>query len=213
MNHNSSNVALEIEAKYLGGSEEFTRVIGWFTGQGFDVERKSPTHRLHVYFDSESRLQNGGCRLRCIVAPGEWVRYDFKADDPSGRRETLEICQPLDEPIALAQVVPGILDQLPEGPIRQVLDSTADALGITLVMTGRHSKTLARRNDLELELSWDVLSALDTGRRISEIEIEYISGSRGSFEVCVSRLERDLGLTQESRSKLDRMLAGSSKSL
>ena len=198
---------IEIEAKFQGGVRECEQIVAWFEGQGFKIERKESVHRVHVYFDDKECLRNGGCRLRCVIAPGEWCRYDFKADDPSGRGETTEVSLMKPQPIPLAEAVSGLASPLAEGEPKSALLAGIGSLQVILVMTGTHRKAMAIRDGLKLELSWDVLVPLETGVPLSEIEIELLEGSRADFNACIAELETTLGLVRSGGTKLGTALA------
>ncbi|MEM6916166.1 MAG: hypothetical protein AAF491_06320 [Verrucomicrobiota bacterium] len=198
---------IEIEAKFPGGNTEFEAIVAWLRNEGgFAVEPLRKIHRVHIYFDAGDLLKKAGCRLRCIIAPGEWVRYDFKADDPTGGRETLEFSQKATNPLQIANVVTNFCARLPNGGWSEALEASRDGMSICLAMTGTHVKAIASRNSLELELSWDVLSVIDSGKLLSEIEVELLSGSSEDFEICIRKLQSNLKLAPEPRSKLDRLM-------
>jgi hypothetical protein len=207
MTSSSQTAYIEIEAKFQGGQQECDRIVGWLEGQGFKIERKEPVHRVHVYFDDQDCLRNGGCRLRCVIAPGEWCRYDFKADDPSGRGETTEVSLKRLQPIPLAEAVSGLAASLQETPAKRALLELKDTARVLLVMTGRHLKVIAVKDGLKLEISWDVLVPLETGVQLSEIEIELLDGPRTDFDTCVAKLAAALGLSRSGGSKLEMALA------
>ena len=205
MNARNAATGIEVEAKFPGGQRECVQIIGWFEERGFTVERQEPVHRIHVYFDDNGRLQEAGCRLRCVIAVGEWCRYDFKADDPSGKGNTLEISEKGDQPIPIVQAVKKLAVKLSESPERERLLSIEKSARIILVATGCHKKAILRLGELAMELTWDTLVPLDTGIALSEIEIEWIDGLREEFDLWVATLERELSLVREHRSKLVRL--------
>lgn len=202
-----SKSGIEVEAKFQGGQPECDRIFGWFEESGFAVKRKAPVHRAHVYFDDQDRLRASGCRLRCIIASGEWCRYDFKVDDPTGRGETQEVSLKKTQPISLPEAVAGLAASLDEGPVKSALLSVAMTAQVILVMTGTHQKCIASGHGLELEISWDLLIPLESGVPLSEIEIELLRGARSDFDACIQAVERKLGLTRSDGSKLEKALA------
>jgi inorganic triphosphatase YgiF len=199
--HTSSEI--EIEAKFTGGEEERERIAEWFEEHGFRIEHRPPVHRVHIYFDDQDRLRTSGCRLRCIIAPGEWCRYDFKADDPSGRHETNEISLKMPHPIPLPEAVSDLAASLSESAAKSALLDVRDAVGIVLVTTGTHQKFIATGKELELEISWDVLIPIETGVPLSEIEIEILHGPRSGFDACIDGIEQILHLKRSHISKLE----------
>ena len=203
--HSISNI--EVEAKFQGAEQECERIIEWFEENGFAVERKEPVHRVHVYFDDSERLRAVGCRLRCIIAPREWCRYDFKADDPTGRGETAEFSLKKLLPVPLSEAIAALSSSLPESAARTALLAAKDSARVILVMTGTHQKFLATSNGLDVEISRDLLVPLISGIPLSEIEIELVNGSRTVFDSCIQSMENTLGLTRNSVSKLERALA------
>lgn len=202
----SANRSIEVEAKFLGGEREFEEIVGWLVGQGFSVERRDPVHRIHIYFDDADKLRRRGCRLRCVIAAGEWCRYDFKAVDPPRPGETLEISEKTEGPIPIREAIVSLANSLPEGEPKAHLLNMGDSARVVLVMMGWHRKAAARRGDLALEVSWDILTPLEAGLPLSEIEIELESGSRRAFDVCISNIEKDLDLCRSDVSKLERGL-------
>jgi hypothetical protein len=208
MASNPSNSQVEVEAKFQGGRQECERIIGWFEENGFAVERKEPVHRVHVYFDDASKLRGAGSRLRCIIAPGEWCRYDFKADDPTGRGETTEVSLKKPQPIPFAEAVSGLAASLAEGEPKSALLAVKNSVRVILVMTGTHRKFISIKGGLKLETSWDYLVPLETGVLLSEIEIELLAGERSDFDACVAKLAAALGLSRSGGSKLETALSG-----
>lgn len=206
MTFNSSKLAVEVEAKFFGCEPEFKSIVGWLEKEGFSGSKKPAVHRIHVYFDDDAKLRNAGCRLRCVIASGEWCRYDFKADDPSGRGETTEVSIEHSTPIPLAVVIEDILGRLPDGPPRNRLEEVRDSALLVLAMMGTHWKTVAVRENLELEVSWDVLIPLDSGTPISEVEVELLSGQRRDFDSVISRMATELRLEHVTVSKYERAL-------
>lgn len=213
MNHDQPECGIEVEAKFQGGQVECDRIVGWFAEHGFEVERKDPVHRVHVYYDDQERLRTTGCRLRCIIAPGEWCRYDFKADDPTGRGETTEVSLKKSQPISLSDAVKGLAASLAQKEPKSALLSTSTSLQVTLVMTGTHQKFIATFDGLELEISLDVLIPLYSGVPLSEIEIELLAGWRSAFDANISRLECSQKLIRVHGSKLNRALQAMEKKL
>lgn len=204
---NPVSKGIEIEAKFPGDESKFEAIIAWLRSEGgFAIEAPRTIHRVHLYFDDDGRLRGAGCRLRCIVAPGEWIRYDFKADDPSGGRETLEFSKKESAPLQIDNVIADFQDQLPNGKWSEALEASRSGISICLAMTGTHVKAIAARDSLELELSWDTLSVIDSGKSLSEIEVELVSGSSDDFESCIRKLQGALNLRPEARSKLDRLI-------
>jgi hypothetical protein len=197
---------IEVEAKFLGDEAEFVQIVQCLYEQGFSGSKKPPVHRLHVYFDDGSKLREVGCRLRCVIASGEWCRYDFKADDPTGQGETTEVSLEKTNPIPLAEVINSLAALLPEGTPKVRLLAMREDAGIILVMTGRHEKAVLLREDLEVEVSWDVLTPLKSGIPLSEIEIELLSNARPAFDKCISSLETSLNLQRSFATKLDRAM-------
>jgi len=61
-------------------------------------------------------------------------------------------------------------------------------------MLGEHHKTRLWRDNVEIEISWDVLTLVQSGRVISEIEIELRQGDKSVLNQCAKRIEEDLGL-------------------
>ncbi|MBE0541747.1 MAG: hypothetical protein IH623_10215 [Verrucomicrobia bacterium] len=208
MTFNLTNPPIEVEAKFLGGYAEFGRILSWLSGQkGFECVRKAVVHRIHVYFDDGSRLKEIGCRFRCVIAPGEWCRYDFKADDNSGA--TLEVSIKKDMPAALPEVIDQLVEKVPEGEARQRLADVRATARMVLALVGKHQKALLRGPALELEVSWDVLSSLESGATISEVEVELVSGERRDFENCAALMAHEVKLERVYESKLDRLLGAS----
>lgn len=207
MSTGSSNQNIEVEAKFLGGRQELEAVLAWLKEGRFSVERKSPVHRIHVYFDHNDKLRSLGCRLRCIIAAGEWCRYDFKADDPTGRGNTTEVSVRRSAAIPLQDAAAEIAQSIPEGAAIKswLLDSAARFQTIS-IMTGRHQKAVARRDDLDVEVSWDVLTPLDSGVPLSEVEIELLRGECPAFDSLVQALEGSLQLKRGSASKLQQAI-------
>ncbi len=74
-------------------------------------------------------------------------------------------------------------------------------------MLGEHHKTTVWRNDLEIEVSWDVLTLVESGRIISEIEIELKKGGRNIFNQCGDQIVKDLKLSCVHLSKYQQALA------
>jgi len=205
---NQPEVPVEVEAKFLGGDVECRAITDLLTTVGcFACEKKAPVYRLHAYFDADGILHDSGCRLRCVVAAGEWCRYDFKAEDKSGRCETLEVAIKHSTPVPLAALIEDILRKLPDCPPRKRLEEIRDSAFLVLAMTGTHLKTIARRENLELEVSWDVLVPLDSGVPISEVEVELLLGERSDFDSVISRMATELCLDHISASKYERALA------
>jgi hypothetical protein len=163
MDTNNPISQIEVEVKFQGGQQECDGIVGWFEENGFDVQRKVPFHRVHVYFDDHDRLRSTGSRLRCVIAPEHWCRYDFKADDPNGRGETLEVSSKAPQPIPLPEAVSRLAASLAESPARTSLLAVKDSARVILVMTGTHQKFIAIKADLKMEISWDVLVPFDPG--------------------------------------------------
>lgn len=198
---------VEVEAKFLGGETQYREIVDWLSKEGgFSTEPRPPVHRLHIYFDCDGVLQRTGCRLRCVIAAGEWCRYDFKAEDEKGRDETLEVSVKKPSPVPLTGVIDELLALLMNGPPREGLSQVRDSARIVLVMSGKHVKTMAKQEDLKIEVSWDVLTPIDSGIPLSEIEVELCSGERAEFDRCAGMLETTLGLERSRLSKIDRAL-------
>jgi hypothetical protein len=205
MTFNPTNPTIEVEAKFLGGNAEFERILGWLSKQkGFECIRRGTVHRIHIYFDDGSRLKEIGCRLRCVTTPGEWCRYDFKADDSSGA--TLEVSVKKDMPASLPEIIDELAQRVPEGEARRRLGDVRDTARMILALVGNHQKATFRGQASELEVSWDVLSSLESGVSISEVEVELVSGERLDFENCVAHMANDLKLERIYESKLERLL-------
>jgi len=199
---NPTDIPVEVEAKFPGGEMECRAIVDYLVSHGaFACESLAPKHRMHVYFDAGRVLHNCGCRLRCVVAPGEWCRYDFKAEDLSGGGETLEVSIKKPAPVHIAAVIQELLLQFQDGSHQKILGEIQDDVNIALVMLGEHRKTLARRADLELEVSWDRLTLVDTGGLISEIEVELKSGPRELFDRTVQDIEREVGVNRIQTAK------------
>lgn len=209
MTPNTPGSHIEVEAKFLGGKAEFQRILATLEQEGFSVSPKPPTHRLHVYFDDGNKLRQAGCRLRCVIASGEWCRYDFKADDPTEHGETTEISVKKSGPVSINEAVSELVGLMCDGEHKSTLLALKDAVRVTMVMIGSHEKAVLRRDGLEVELSWDVLIPIESGVHLSEIEIELLSGDRKLFDAFVSHVERSLELTRSHSSKLDRAFRGS----
>lgn len=202
MTYDLTNPPIEVEAKFLGGQPEFEKILDWLESKkGFECARKPDVHRIHVYFDDGFKLRDAGCRLRCVIAAGEWCRYDFKAENGSTREETLEVCIRKSAPVSIRSLIHEMLKKLPLGHHRSLLASVRDAAQIVLVMAGTHQKTLAVKEDLHLEISWDQLALVDTGGVISEIEIELKRGTRDAFDKCIQVLEQELVVKRIRASK------------
>ena len=205
MTLNPTNSSIEIEAKFQGGQSEFEQILAWLSGKnGFESVRKAVVHRIHVYFDHGSRLKEIGCRLRCVIAPGDWFRYDFKADDSSG--STLEVSIEKEMPAPLPEVIDELLAQVSESEARHRLLDIRNAARITIVLSGAHQKAVIRSPHLDLEVSWDVLTSCESGDRISEVEVELLSGERKDFENCITQISIDSKLERIYGSKLERFL-------
>lgn len=201
---------VEVEAKFLGGHAEFERTLGWLSEtKGCECVRKGTAHRVHFYFDDGSRLRDIGCRLRCVLAPGEWCRYDFKADDASGA--TLEISIKKDMPAPLPEVIDELLEKLGEGDARQQLALVRNTARMSLTLVGCHAKAISHNSQLELEVSWDTLTSIETGATISEVEVELINGKAAVFETHMACLARDAKLIRTNENKLERFLGAGSR--
>jgi hypothetical protein len=200
------NTQIEVEAKFFGGEAQFGQILQWLYEQGFSGSKVPPVHRIHVYFDDGSKLRDVGCRLRCIIASDEWCRYDFKADDPTGHSETTEVSLKKTTPISLTEAINALAALLPEGAPKAELLAVREDARVILVMTGTHEKAVLRCEDLEVEVSWDVLTPLESGIPLSEIEIELLSSARPAFDKCISSLQTSLNLQRSFATKLDRAM-------
>lgn len=200
------SLGTEIEAKFLGGRDEYDQITGWLEKHGFAIERKEPIHRIHIYFDHQEALRSEGCRFRCVIAPGEWCRYDFKADDPTGKGETLEMSIKREDPGSLVDVFREVAQSLPDSRQKSLLLPKAESLRTIMVMSGHHQKALASNSGLHLEISLDTLIPVESGVPLSEVEVELVQGNREDFDSCIHSLERNLQLKRGSASKLDRAL-------
>lgn len=194
---------IEIEAKFQGGPEECEGILSWLAAQGFGIERKEPVQRVHVYFDDNEHLRLAGCRLRCVFAPGEWYRYDFKADDPSGGGETSESSVKHPQPVSVAEAIESLRSLVPSGPPRQALDALGKAPAIVFVLDGSHEKAMARGEGLELEVSRDLLTCMKSGCTLSEVEVELVSGHKPEFDRLMARMEAEIPLLRTDLSKLE----------
>lgn len=197
---------VEVEAKFLGDQEQYSQIISWFEGEGFTVDQQPEVHRIHLYFDAEEKLRKRGCRLRCVVAPGEWWRYDFKAEDPAKKGNTLETSIKTRRLIPLPEVVGELARTLGDENLDSVLRDTGQSARIILVMDGRHQKAHLHQENLRLEVSWDVLVPIISAKSFSEIEVELVSGDREAFDTFIDRCSRALNLALSSESKLERGL-------
>ena len=204
MNPNPPTQAIEVEAKFLGGKEEFARITDWLKAQGFSAEYRDAVQRFHIYFDDADSLRAGGCRLRCVIAVGEWCRYDFKADHASGA--TLEISVKKDRPAPIPEIIDQLVGKVPVGSARSRLEDVRDTARMILTLLGNHQKVVFCGSAVELEVSWDVLTSVESGSTISEVEVELVSGERSDFEKCITLMTSDLNLQAIHRNKLDRFL-------
>jgi len=208
MTSDPTNPPVEVEAKFLGGESEFQRILGWLEAHQYSKSiRKPPVNRLHVYFDADGVMYRAGCRLRCVVAAGEWCRYDFKAECGNVHNETVELSINKTTPVLTGSVINEMLERLPDGEPRKILSEIQKTARIVVVMVGRHLKTIARKGDLELEISWDQLTLLDTGGVISEVEVELIHGTKDAFDTIVLDLERTMVLKRVQASKYQQAIA------
>jgi len=208
MNQSRPSSYVEVEIKFQGGQQECNQIVAWFAEHGFEVERKEPVHRVHVYFDDQERLRTAGCRFRSVIAPGEWCRYDFKADDRTGRGETTEVSLKKPLPVPLPEAIATLASSLPETAAKAALLGVKDSVRVILVMTGTHQKFIAIKDGLNLEISWDCLVPLETGVPLTEVEIELLTGERSDFDGCIEELQTALGLARSCGSKLDTALSG-----
>lgn len=212
-NIDQADVPIEVEAKFLGGEVEYGRIVEWLERKSeAGCELRPAIHRIHVYFDSGESLRRGGCRLRCVIAAGEWCRYDFKVDDPSGRDETMELSIKRDGPMPLGEVIDEFLTKLPKnGAPGGHLASIRDSARVVLVLAGTHHKAMARCEGVEVEVSWDTLVPLESGIPLSEVEVELLAGERVGFDALIHGLSQDLGLTVSHLSKYERVMAATRK--
>jgi len=201
MTSSTQTAKLEVEAKFWGSQQDCDRIVGWLAEQGFKIERKEPVHRVHVYFDDHGRLRTAGCRLRCVIAPGEWCRYDFKTTDADGLVGIMEASVAHPTPVPVAQAVTELLQKLPVSGLGKPLDSINNTLAIALVMTGTHYKTVAECDALKLEVSWDLMVPLDSGIALSEVEVELLHGELPAFESLVQRMAESLSIHPHTESK------------
>ena len=210
----SNRSALEIEAKFGGGATEYRKIVDWLGNDGgFSNKTSPPVHRFHVYFDFDSVLQQAGCRLRCVIAAGEWCRYDFKVEDQNGRGETVEVSIKKSSPAPLANVIQEMLEHLGDTRSKQRLLQVRDSAHIVLAMTGEHVKTISTRGRLKIEVSWDVVIPVDTGMPLSEIEVELCSGARSAFDRLTAMLQVTFALNRIRLSKIDRALRPDRRSI
>jgi hypothetical protein len=201
-----SESSIEIEVKYLGAEEECERILGWLEAQEFEIERKEPIHRIHVYFDDEDRLRTVGCRLRCVIAPGEWCRYDFKADGWPQFGKTLEVSQKKALPLALPEVIDELLVNVPDDVLREQLSQVRNTAKARITLLGLHSKVIVSNGNLKLEVTLDRLTSIESGLTCSEIEVELIDGEHALFEQFMSVMSSQLDLTRIHGTKLDRFV-------
>jgi len=205
MRPSPANPPIEVEAKFLGAHAEFERTLGWLSEhKGCECVRKGTAHRVHFYFDDGSRLRGIGCRLRCVVAPGEWCRYDFKADAGSGA--TLEVSIKKDMPAPMPEIIDELVEKASGVEARQQLVLVRNTTRMILALVGSHEKAIVRNSQMELEVSWDTLNSVETGGAISEVEVELITGTTADFENCMACLARDAKLERTYTSKLERFL-------
>jgi hypothetical protein len=142
--------------------------------------------------------------LRCVIAVGEWCRYDFKADDGSGG--TLEVSTKKEVPSPIPIIIDELAQKAPGGEARCRLGNVRHTARMILALIGSHQKAMFRGPALELEVSWDVLTSLESAARISEVEVELVSGQRSDFEHHIAVMESKLGLERIYGSKLERLL-------
>ena len=205
---NQPEVPIEVEAKFLGGQPEFMQILDWMKSQeGFDCVQKPAVDRIHVYFDDRFKLRDAGCRLRCVIATGQWCRYDFKAECGNVQNETLELSINRTSPVLIRSVINEMRERLPDGGPRKVLGEIQETAQIVIVMVGQHLKTIVRKGDLEVEVSWDHLTLLDRGDVLSEVEVELKHGAKEAFYRVIEGLEHELVLKRTQTSKYQRALA------
>jgi len=201
----ATNPPIEVEAKFLGGQHEFKRILDWLNArQHFKAVRQPCVHRIHVYFDEGSKLRDAGCRLRCVLAAGEWCRYDFKAEGPSGA--TLEVAIKKDTPAPLPEMIDELVKKLHKGRFRRRLEDVKQTARIILTALGTHEKAVCSGPTLELEVSRDVLTSLESGTAISEVEVELESGKRGEFDRQIALMGAELKLERTFETKLERLM-------
>lgn len=197
----------EIEVKFLGGEAEYMAIVRWFTNHGsFSVEPRGAVRRIHVYFDRDRLLQQTGSRLRCVVALGEWHRYDFKSPSGSAGRESLEISFKTETPVPIESAIDRISESVEDHQQMERLLMVRKSPQLLAVMAGEHHKTTVRFDGLELEISWDTLIPLDSGVTLSEVEVELVSGRRYEFEQYLETIQKTLRLKRGNLTKLDQAL-------
>lgn len=206
MNPNPPSQVIEVEAKFLGGKEEFARITDWLKAEGFSAEDRGVVQRFHIYFDDGDTLRAKGCRLRCVVAIGEWFRYDFKVDDKP--TATLEFSVKRHTPAPLAEIIDELVAQARGCDACNGLMKVRNTARIIAVFVGKHQKAVFRGPALELEVSWDVLTSLESGATISEVEVELVSGERGDFEKQISLISNEAKLGRIYGNKLERLMGG-----
>ena len=193
----------EVEVTFEGSAGEYDKVRQLLRDNGgFVLDDRGMVERLHYYFDPASGEDVDGRRLRVVLAPGEWARYDFKRSEPDGTSSEV----PLEAagPMKLDVAVETLIGKASRETDRLALQAFRGSTELAVALLGRHHKTSAVSNKMELEVSWDEIIVMNTGDRFDEVEVELVAGSEAEFESLMSEIEAQGGLERVYESKLAR---------